>query len=155
LFIISPRDELYEIDDAAAAFLLSCDGTRNWGGPTSDSEFVEYCIEEAILEAQVRIPSRLVVKMGEKIDPSLRYLELHLTHRCNLRCVHCYIGEPGCFPGMPMPDAVAVTRSFSDMGGLRLLISGGNPCCTKISNRSGTGFPPEAAPGVVYQRYFD
>jgi radical SAM protein with 4Fe4S-binding SPASM domain len=124
------RDELYEIDDTAASFLLSCDGTRKGGDLTSDSEFVEYCLEEAILETSAH-PEPTVVKMGEKTDPSLRYLELHLTHQCNLSCVHCYLGEPGASSGMPIADAVAVTRSFSDMGGLRLLISGGEPLLYK------------------------
>lgn len=119
-------DELYEIDETAAAFLMSCNGTKTGRTLTTDAEFVEYCLEEGILEVLAR-PDPKAVFMGEKTSPSLRYLELHLTHQCNLRCAHCYIGEQSHGAGMPLADAVAVTREFSDMGGLRLLISGGEP----------------------------
>ena len=124
------RDELYEIDETAAEFLLSCNGTKTGRDLTSDADFVEYCIEEGILNAWNN-PNPTNVDMGEKISPSLRYLELHLTHQCNLRCAHCYIGDRGGIADMPVSEAVAITREFSDMGGLRLLISGGEPLVYK------------------------
>jgi radical SAM protein with 4Fe4S-binding SPASM domain len=58
--------------------------------------------------------------------PSLRYLELQLTHRCNLRCRHCYLGPPRP-EELALADALAITREFAACGGLRLLISGGEP----------------------------
>lgn len=120
------KDELYEIDDTAAAFLQSCNGTRPGRELTDDDEFVSYCLEEGILTTLSQ-PERSDISMGEKTDPSLRYLELQLTHRCNLRCGHCYIGQPPRVLDMPPETAAAVVREFSDMGGLRLLISGGEP----------------------------
>ncbi len=131
------RDELYEIDSTAAAFLRACNGTKIGRALTDDGDFVRYCIEEGILAATA-LPDpmeevSIVEKAGgekaegEKADPSLRYLELHLTHRCNLRCGHCYIGEKDGSTDMAVEDAVAITRAFAGMGGLRLLISGGEP----------------------------
>ncbi|MGM0403766.1 MAG: radical SAM protein [Thermodesulfobacteriota bacterium] len=127
---LAAKDELYEIDETAAAFLLSCDGTQIGRELTSEAEFVEYCMAEDILEAR-KYPGPIDVFMGERAIPSLRYLELHLTHQCNLRCAHCYIGEGDRSAGMSLEDAAAITREFSDMGGLRLLISGGEPLLYK------------------------
>lgn len=119
------RDELYEIDGTALDFLTRCNGASKGEELTSDSEFVEYCLEEGILEI-ISQPDPVQVYVGRHIDPSLRYLELHLLHRCNLKCAHCYLGSPRS-DEMPLSDAVSITREFSELGGLRLLISGGEP----------------------------
>ncbi len=119
------RDELYEIDDTAFEFLRQCNGIQAGGSLTSDAEFVEYCIEEDLLEVKSE-PQSMEVRSGKQHIPSLRYLELHLTHACNLNCAHCYL-EPGGAGEMAIEDAVRITREFSDIGGLRLLISGGEP----------------------------
>ncbi|MGM0452998.1 MAG: radical SAM protein [Thermodesulfobacteriota bacterium] len=119
------RDELYEIDETALAFLRSCDGRQQGKALTSEGDFVEYCLAEDILDALDR-PATVEITVNAPVDPSLRYLELHLLHGCNLKCAHCYLG-PARTDEMAVADAVAVTRQFSDMGGLRLLISGGEP----------------------------
>lgn len=119
------RDELYEIDERAKEFLLRCDGSTTGAQLTDEAEFVEYCIEEGLLEPLSQ-PDPVSVRINERVVPSLRYLELHLLHRCNLKCRHCYLGPPRP-DEMPLNDALQITRSFSDLGGLRLLISGGEP----------------------------
>ncbi|MFP3980398.1 MAG: radical SAM/SPASM domain-containing protein [Desulfobacterales bacterium] len=123
------RDELYEIDDRALNFLQQCNGTRTGGELTDEAEFVQYCLTEDILEALDR-PAEISVSVDAGDCPSLRYLELHLLHRCNLRCRHCYLGPPGNAE-MPLSDAVDITRQFAENGGLRLLISGGEPMLYK------------------------
>lgn len=119
------NDELYEIDDKAVDFFLTCDGAARGQDLMSESDFVEYCIEEGLLEPLV-YPDPVAISINKKVEPSLRYLELQLTHRCNLKCAHCYLGPPDA-QELALSDAVAVTREFADMGGLRLLISGGEP----------------------------
>lgn len=119
------KDELYEIDENALEFLKLCDGTLTGRELTDESEFVEYCIEEQILETLEK-PHEVKIRVDESDLPSLRYLELHLTHRCNLRCRHCYLG-PAANREMPLEDAIAIARQFAGNGGLRLLISGGEP----------------------------
>ena len=123
------RDELYEIDELAENFLLHCNGTSRGEELTSDAEFVAYCLEEELLEAHAQpAPGNVFIDRGG--NPSLRYLELHLLHRCNLTCRHCYLG-PSRPIELPLTDAVTITRQFSENGGLRLLISGGEPLLYK------------------------
>ena len=91
---------------------------RCWGSRRSE-----------ILEGhQQPVPTTVTVDYGLK--PSLRYLELHLLHKCNLNCRHCYLGPLQPIE-MLVDDAVDITRQFSDSGGLRLLISGGEPLLYK------------------------
>jgi len=123
------RDELYEIDELAEKFLLHCNGTARGEELTSDAEFVAYCLEEELLEAHAQpAPGNVFIDRGG--NPSLRYLELHLLHRCNLKCRHCYLG-PSRPIELPLADAVNITRQFSENDGLRLLISGGEPLLYK------------------------
>jgi len=123
------RDELYEIDERARDFLLRCTGESLGKELTTDADFVEYYLDEGILERHEK-PAPTPVTVDYGLTPSLRYLELHLLHKCNLNCRHCYLGplEP---IEMPIDHAVDITRQFSDSGGLRLLISGGEPLLYK------------------------
>jgi len=119
------RDELYEIDEKALDFLSRCDGTRRGAELTSDEGFVSFCLEEGLLETDSQ-PILKTISIGEAPVPSLRYLELQLLHQCNLRCRHCYLGPPR--PGrLPLDEALGITREFAARGGLRLLVSGGEP----------------------------
>lgn len=55
---------------------------------------------------------------------------LELTRRCNLRCVHCYLGEKAARAADPERDTAAVCRSldeWAEAGCLELLITGGDP----------------------------
>lgn len=121
------EDELYELDESALLFLARCDGSRRGGELTADAGFVRYCLDEGVLEALPRPdPEPRALAIRQSPLPSLRYLELQLTHRCNLRCRHCYLGTP--LPQeLPLADALAIVQEFAAHGGLRLLISGGEP----------------------------
>lgn len=119
------QDELYEINEQAMDFLRNCDGTKKGDILTTDSEFVEYCLEEELLEA-LHHPDPIKISVNKPFNPSLRYLELHLLHRCNLKCLHCYLGT-GRSGELALKDALSITRQFSEMGGLKLMISGGEP----------------------------
>jgi len=119
------RDELYELDDTGRDFLIRCDGTARGHELNPDEGFVEFCLEESLLESLPH-PDPVVNLIGKSPLPSLRYLELQLLHRCNLSCRHCYLGPP--LPDeISLSDAIAIARDFSAMGGMRLLISGGEP----------------------------
>jgi radical SAM protein with 4Fe4S-binding SPASM domain len=119
------RDELYEIDEQALHFLSLCDGTAKGESLTTDGDFVSFCLEEGLVQTHSQ-PLLRTVSIGEAPVPSLRYLELQLLHQCNLRCRHCYLGPPR--PGrIPLEKAVGITQEFAARGGLRLLISGGEP----------------------------
>lgn len=120
-------DELYELDETALTFLARCNGARRGRELTTDGAFVSCCLDEGLLEARPQPdPAPLPITITGCQAPSLRYLELQLTHRCNLRCRHCYLGPPRP-EELALEDALAITWEFAAHGGLRLLISGGEP----------------------------
>ncbi len=119
------HDELFELDQGGRDFLLRCDGTATGRDLAPDADFVEFCMEEGLLEILPH-PEPTANLIGNAPAPSLRYLELQLLHRCNLACRHCYLGPPRP-EQMSLDDALAIAREFEEMGGLRLLISGGEP----------------------------
>jgi radical SAM protein with 4Fe4S-binding SPASM domain len=124
-----PKDELYEVNDDALKFLISCDGTRAWGELEPDPEFLEYCLAEDILEhGQSPVPIELF-EVKSPI-PSLRYLEWLVTLRCNLKCRHCYLGDPKT---LDFPERLIkpLLEQFSRMQGLRIMVSGGEPLLYK------------------------
>jgi len=116
------RDELYELDQSSFQFLGSCASGEGCDSP--DSAFVDYCLEEGLLTREsVSVQRPPLVPAS---DPSLRYLELQITSRCNLRCRHCYLGdsEPR---ELTVAQILNILKEFEDMQGLRVLITGGEP----------------------------
>jgi len=130
------NDELYELDDAGFRFLQSCaspeecdtgvgcDAGAGCSTPEADSEFIDYCLAEGILTLDSKAARRPPVIKSP--IPSLRYLELQITDRCNLRCKHCYIGASKN-KELSLIQLKAVLEEFEAMQGLRLLITGGEP----------------------------
>jgi radical SAM protein with 4Fe4S-binding SPASM domain len=114
-------DDLYELDDESFEFLSRCASEE--GGAAEGSEFVDYCLGEGILTVD-----RPAVERPQAVkspDPSLRYLELQITERCNLRCAHCYI-DSGSHE-LPAEIVEKVLQEFESLQGLRVLITGGEP----------------------------
>ena len=79
------NDELYELNDEGRDFLLACDGSARGCDLNGDAGFVRFCLKEGLLE-RLPQPDRVPVRPGNGPAPSLRYLELQLTRRCNLAC---------------------------------------------------------------------
>jgi radical SAM protein with 4Fe4S-binding SPASM domain len=119
------NDELYELNDAGRDFLLRCDGSTRGRDLTSDERFVKFCLKEGLLE-RLPQPDIIANRAGNGPIPSLRYLELQLLRQCNLACRHCYLG-PSRSDEIALDDALSIARQFEEMGGIRLLISGGEP----------------------------
>lgn len=117
------KDELYELDNNAFDFLKKC-ASRDGCSKPADIKFLDYCLSEGIL-----ISKPFNLKMPPVIKspiPSLRYLELQITDKCNLKCKHCYIGKPDNNE-LSIYEIKAVMDEFEEMQGLRLLITGGEP----------------------------
>lgn len=116
------NDELYELDTEAFDLMSACASEK--GCSVDNRDFLAFCLEEKLLGENFTGPKLVPVRMSP--IPSLRYLELQVTNRCNLRCTHCYIGDP---EKMDMkPDILMkVLKEFQRMQGLRLLITGGEP----------------------------
>jgi radical SAM protein with 4Fe4S-binding SPASM domain len=118
------NDELYELDEAAFDFLIKCAGSRGSDEAEGDPAFLDYCITEGLL--QTRLVNKKRPMMIQSPVPSLRYLELQITDKCNLKCRHCYVGQSRNIE-MPLDQLRSVLQEFQAMQGLRLLITGGEP----------------------------
>ena len=116
------KDELYELDNEAFRFLKKC--RLGNGCSAKESEFTDYCIKEGILTTERNLLTRPHVIKSPV--PSLRYLELQITDRCNLRCKHCYIGN-GKNTELSVSRIQKILHEFEKMQGLRVLITGGEP----------------------------
>lgn len=119
------NDELYELNQEAFTFMAGLDGSRRGRDLVCDTKFLEYAAGEHLL-AFASKPFSAAPHIGSQEGMSLRYLLLTITTRCNLSCRHCYLGDAdredmdiGLFDG--------IIEDFAGMGGLRLLVSGGEP----------------------------
>lgn len=117
------RDELYELDELAFSYLQQAGGASGAPAP-EDAEFLSSCLEDGILVAAPVNAIRPVPVASP--NPSLRYLELQITNRCNLRCRHCYVGSPDRAE-LSIDELKMVLDEFQALQGLRLLITGGEP----------------------------
>jgi radical SAM protein with 4Fe4S-binding SPASM domain len=116
------KDELYELDWEAFEFLREC--AAGQGCESEQGDFTGYCLAEGILTPERTALRRApILKSGE---PSLRYLELQITRRCNLGCAHCYLGRAR-EAELSLGEIKQVLGEFEAMQGLRLLITGGEP----------------------------
>ncbi|HVP78927.1 MAG TPA: radical SAM protein [Thermodesulfobacteriota bacterium] len=119
------KDELYELDEDGYQFLLrACRGERP---PVrgEDEEFIRFCLSENLITFS-ETPSPKKIVLNPSPVPSLRYLEVQITNRCNLRCRHCYIGESPP-QDLSREQIQRVLEQFEEIQGLRLLLSGGEP----------------------------
>lgn len=111
-------DELYELDDEAFNFLLSCDGREI----DVDDDFLDFLTSEGLVELKNGKKKNSSV---EQEEPSLRYLLLSITLRCNLKCRHCYVRQRDAF--MDFRTFSSAVDQFNEIGGLKLIVSGGEP----------------------------
>ena len=118
------NDELYELDQEGFDFLLSCSEAGGCDAGSAATVFLRECLSEGILTIDPVASARSAIQSSPV--PSLRYLEFQITDRCNLRCRHCYVGEPRNRE-LSFAQCKAVMDEFETMQGLRLLITGGEP----------------------------
>ncbi len=119
------NDELYELTEEALSLLLRCDGTRSAAELSLPRELLDTCLDEGLL-LRLPEPRPRPLMVGVNSTPSLRYLMLEVTSRCNLRCLHCYLGDP-VGDDLDLDAALGILDEFGDMGGLRLAVTGGEP----------------------------
>ena len=123
------EDELYELDEEAFEFLKKCNGKNSCGKLLENSgkdglDSLEYMLNEGIIRLQAA--GKREIKSGSSPVPSLRYILLNITNKCNLACRHCYLGGSGN-SHIESPVFEKAVLQFEEMGGLKLMISGGEP----------------------------
>jgi radical SAM protein with 4Fe4S-binding SPASM domain len=121
------KDELYEIDQEAFEFLIRCDGSQQLKQLNPDPDFFRFCLEEDLLQLR---PERHINPLADEpiplLSPSLRYLEVQITSRCNLKCRHCLL--PSVSPqDLSVSDVRQVVTEFNHLQGLKVIVSGGEP----------------------------
>jgi len=119
------NDELYELSADAYQFLLKICQGENPPVREEDEEFIRFCLSENLIAFSEALLRRKM-SLNPSPTPSLRYLELQITDRCNLQCRHCYIGE-GSHRDLSLKQIQQVLKEFEEIHGLRLLLSGGEP----------------------------
>lgn len=82
-------------------------------------------LDEGIILMQNSVHPRIIKVEGSSV-PSLRYLLLNITNKCNLSCKHCYLGKSGNVD-IEVSRFEKTISKFESMGGLKLMISGGEP----------------------------
>ncbi|MBI5027148.1 MAG: radical SAM protein [Nitrospirae bacterium] len=117
-------DELYELDLDSLEFLKKCSEGKALH-PGGNKEIVDFCLAEGLISIEER-PGIVDSPVQQSPVPSLRYLELQITNRCNLRCGHCYLGKPGEID-LGLKEIKNILEELEAMQGLRLLLSGGEP----------------------------
>ena len=132
-------DQLYEVDDEAFGLLERFNGTTTFG-EIADSvpdkaefeDFTDYLIEEGIILLKMKEEASSIGRMphiassSSSPSPSLRYLLMHITTKCNLACKHCYLGDTHV-EELDIDSVTALAEEFASMQGLKLMISGGEP----------------------------
>ena len=123
-----PDDQLYELDGEAFEFLKKCNGKSPLSKlplkSADNKESLEYMLSEGIIRMQKGAVRK--IKASKSPIPSLRYLLLNITNKCNLACKHCYLGNSGSIHIERHLFEKAVSQ-FEEMGGLKLMVSGGEP----------------------------
>ena len=118
------RDELYELDKGGLEFLDDLDLGRRVS-EIGRQEVLEFAVSEGLVKFHDAAAPEKIVR-GQSPLPSLRYLETILTLRCNLRCLHCYLGDQKTLD-LARDTLEKALDEFDEMQGLRLLLSGGEP----------------------------
>jgi radical SAM protein with 4Fe4S-binding SPASM domain len=116
-------DELYELDRAALTFLEKLFNGKILSLNPEQKKIINLLKREKLI---VKKRSNTFVVPRSSPLPSLRYLELQLTKKCNLKCRHCYLGKAENIE-LPVEKAIEVVETFERMQGLKLFVSGGEP----------------------------
>lgn len=118
------RDELYDLDEEAFAWIASSPPFPDRRDNPDGADVAQFCLDEGIAELTAEGHGR--VAPARSSAPSLRYLLVHITGRCNLRCRHCFLGDPQKIE-IPLESLLSLAGQFADIQGLRFIVSGGEP----------------------------
>lgn len=122
------NDNLYKLNEDTLEFLKENQTLEKNKISQSIRGFVRFLKNEGILlESKTSIKKREFTFDRPSI-PSLRYLLVHLTLRCNLRCKHCYVASSKD-TSLPLETVKKIFDQMQEMQGLNVLLSGGEAMC--------------------------
>lgn len=119
------NDELYELNDTAFAFVITLDGSKKVEELNFPKNFFKSLVKHKLLSFHEQ-PRKRTYFLERPPYPSVRYLEIQLTLRCNLNCHHCYQGQKDSVE-LPLDGLKKVLEDFIKLQGIRVLLSGGEP----------------------------
>lgn len=125
-------DNLYRLDKPAFNFLSALSGAQKIKDAAEKYELTDDTLSFLLKEDLVTTGSKKIkrkIQIGKfpgKDIPPLKYLHVLITKRCNLKCLHCFIEEQKP-QDMPISMFGKLLKDFSSIGGLRLIVSGGEP----------------------------
>ncbi|MBU3897303.1 MAG: radical SAM protein [Nanoarchaeota archaeon] len=117
-------NELFKINENTLDFIKNNQNIKV--DEIENNEFIDYLIKEKIYERKTEPIEKRNFQLVPSPSPSLRYLLIHLTEDCNLRCKHCYLGDPGN-NSLPFEDVKNLLNEMESSQGLTVLFSGGEP----------------------------
>jgi radical SAM protein with 4Fe4S-binding SPASM domain len=131
------KDERYEVDPESFEFLRHCTGRNSLerilkitgSDEVEAGELLDYLLSEDCIRDKEDQRASENFPVEEGVLPSLRYLQLHITERCNLDCCHCYLGEKEK-SDLEISIIKKALTEFSP-NGLKVLITGGEPLMHK------------------------
>lgn len=149
-------DELYCLDDRAYRFfkefilnklnnhlLVKNESSQN----EAYTDLIKFSLKEGILTKKP--VQRTHPKIKQSPLPSLRYLELQITKRCNLNCRHCFVGECSNLD-LSVDKIFKTLKEFEEMQGLRVLITGGEPLLHSNFERINEMLPDFASRKILF-----
>lgn len=119
------NDELFELSKEAFLYILSFKDGRSLTSADSNKRFINTLLKQSILVESFKRKKRTFI-LNRPPLPSLRYLEIQLTSRCNIKCKHCYQGDKAD-EELPFDELKKILEEFISFQGLRVLLSGGEP----------------------------
>ena len=118
-------DALFQLDEEALQFLASGPSRAAAACSPDTTAVMDFCLAEGLI-VPVDAPVATAVPAAAPTTPTLRYLLVHVTDRCTLRCRHCFIGtQTGV--DLPLADVIRLADEFVALQGLRFIVSGGEP----------------------------
>ncbi|MCX7831674.1 MAG: radical SAM protein [Actinobacteria bacterium] len=119
-------DEIFEADEELINLLKEIFYKQETNFSISE-DVLKYLVKEKLLTFSEGEKSKKISegKFASSHHPPLQYLHLIITSRCNFRCKHCFVEQKPL--DAKLEHLQKICKEFEDIGGLRLIVSGGEP----------------------------
>ena len=149
--LVAINGDRIDLNESSEKVVMECDGSNSIGDIASKlSALYDKTSPEVIEKRTISLLNTLndqgfifildeLAKEGKRtVSPKnplgkypLKYLFIECTNACNLKCIHCYLGDIGQSAELPLPHLKKMLKEFSDDGGEHITLSGGEPLLRK------------------------